>query len=197
MRGKDQKLWIDLETSGLDRKKHGVVQIAGAIEINYKLINTFNYTMRLFPGDRISKKSIETHGFTIDDIKKFIPPHNQFIQIVKMLREYVDPGDKRDKFTMFAYNADFDYGFLRTWWEKNNSPFFGSYVWYPPVDVMTKAAEVLQPERHLLKNMKLKTVAKYLGINVDESKLHDAFYDIELTRDVYHRLLYHDGTPPF
>ena len=42
--------------------------------------------------------------------------------------------------------------------------------------------------------MKLKTVAKYLGIEVDKSKLHDAWYDIEITRQIYAKLLIH---PPF
>ena len=29
------------------------------------------------------------------------------------------------------------------------------------------------------------TVARQLGMEIDESKLHDAVYDIELTRSVY------------
>jgi DNA polymerase-3 subunit epsilon len=34
-------------------------------------------------------------------------------------------------------------------------------------------------------DFKLKTVAKELGLWVDETRLHDAEYDIELTRSVY------------
>ena len=34
-------------------------------------------------------------------------------------------------------------------------------------------------------DFKLKTVAKQLGIIVDESKLHDAKYDIILTKQIY------------
>lgn len=34
-------------------------------------------------------------------------------------------------------------------------------------------------------NFKLATVSKALGIEVDDSKLHDAEYDILLTRQIY------------
>lgn len=40
-------------------------------------------------------------------------------------------------------------------------------------------------ERASLVNFKLMTVAKYLGHDVEEDKLHDALYDIELTEKIY------------
>jgi DNA polymerase-3 subunit epsilon len=36
-----------------------------------------------------------------------------------------------------------------------------------------------------MENFKLCTVAKHFGIVTDEEKLHDAFYDIQLTRAIY------------
>jgi DNA polymerase-3 subunit epsilon len=36
-----------------------------------------------------------------------------------------------------------------------------------------------------MKDFKLMTVAQEVGLVVDESRLHDANYDIELTRGVY------------
>ena len=189
MRGKDQHLWVDIETSGLDPIVNGIVQIAGAIVIDGFTVKTFNYPCRLLSGDKLTKKSTEVHGYTMDDIRKFPPAHDQFITIVKMLREYVDPADTLDKFTMYGYNAVFDYTFLRNWWDKNDSPYFGSYVWFPPIDVMNKAAEELQGvDRTTIRSFKLRTVAKYLGLPIDTKRLHDAQYDIEMTRWVYHKL---------
>ena len=129
MRGRSQELWVDTETSGLIPGVHGIVQIAGYIKIDHKIEETFDFKCRLIKGDKISKRSIQSHGFTKEEIRKFPKAHIQFTKIVKLLREYVDPADKRDKFTMYAYNANFDYDFLRAWWEKNDSPFFGSYVY--------------------------------------------------------------------
>ena len=39
-----------------------------------------------------------------------------------------------------------------------------------------------------MEDFKLKTVAKQLGIEIDESKLHDAEYDIYLTMEI-HRIV--------
>lgn len=40
-----------------------------------------------------------------------------------------------------------------------------------------------------MENFKLMTVAKTMGIEIDENKLHDATYDIELTRDIFYRII--------
>jgi len=50
---------------------------------------------------------------------------------------------------------------------------------------MVLAAEHLKERRGLMADFKLKTVAQFLGIEIDESKLHDAVYDIKLTREIY------------
>ena len=36
-----------------------------------------------------------------------------------------------------------------------------------------------------MENFQLKTVAKFLGVEVDETKLHDAEYDIYLTIEIF------------
>lgn len=46
-------------------------------------------------------------------------------------------------------------------------------------------AQILQPVRHELPNFKLASVAKHSGIAVDENRLHDSQYDIELTRELW------------
>ena len=43
--------------------------------------------------------------------------------------------------------------------------------------------------RPTMENFKLMTVAKTVGIQIDESKLHDAMYDIYLTREIYNRII--------
>jgi hypothetical protein len=46
-------------------------------------------------------------------------------------------------------------------------------------------AQILQPVRAELSNFKLASVARYCGIKVDDSRLHDSLYDIELTRGLW------------
>ncbi len=45
-------------------------------------------------------------------------------------------------------------------------------------------------QRHMMKDFKLHSVAAQFGIELDESKLHDAMYDIYLTYEVYKRLTF-------
>ena len=50
---------------------------------------------------------------------------------------------------------------------------------------MVLASEFLKNKRHGMKDFKLMTVAREVGIEIDEAKLHDATYDIMLTREIY------------
>jgi len=50
---------------------------------------------------------------------------------------------------------------------------------------MILASQYLIPRRAKMESFKLKRVALELGLEVDESRLHDAHYDIALTRSIY------------
>ena len=50
---------------------------------------------------------------------------------------------------------------------------------------MVLASNKLVERRAEMENFKLSTVAKFLGIQVSEDNLHDAFYDIYLTKAIF------------
>lgn len=103
-----------------------------------------------------------------------------------MLDKYVSKYDKKDKFFLAGYNnASFDNQFLRAWFLQNNDKYFGSYFWSNSIDIMVMATPYLAPKRAEMENFKQGAVAKTLGIQVDDSKLHDALYDIEICRAIY------------
>lgn len=66
--------------------------------------------------------------------------------------------------------------------------YFNSWFWIDTIDVMVLASNKFAKERHKFTDFKLSTVAQKLGIEFDETKLHDALYDIELTKKVYEKL---------
>jgi DNA polymerase-3 subunit epsilon len=85
-----------------------------------------------------------------------------------------------------GYNvASFDAQFLRGMFLQNNDVYFGSWFWSVPIDVIILAQNLLIEERSKMENFKQGTVAKYLGIDVDDTKLHDALYDIEICYKIY------------
>lgn len=53
---------------------------------------------------------------------------------------------------------------------------------------MVMAGFHLAEQRPDMPDFKLATVAQFMGIEVDETKLHDATYDLILTRGIFERL---------
>ena len=68
---------------------------------------------------------------------------------------------------------------------KRHDQYFGSWFWANSLDVLVLATQFLKGKRSQMANFQLKTVAAFLGIEVDESRLHDAEYDIDLTMQIY------------
>jgi len=55
-------------------------------------------------------------------------------------------------------------------------------------DVAKLARILLMEKRHQMPDFKLMTVAKFLGIEVDPEKAHDAMYDIDVTMRIFEML---------
>jgi DNA polymerase III epsilon subunit-like protein len=105
---------------------------------------------------------------------------------MKLLGKYVNKFDKKDKFFLVGYNnKGFDNDFMRNFFKQQGDNYFGSWFWAGAIDVMVLAADYLQEDMPNMVDFKLRTVAQHLGIKLDESKLHDALYDIDITKMVY------------
>jgi DNA polymerase-3 subunit epsilon len=200
MPNSEQKLlFIDVETTGVNPERNGLVQISGCVQIGDEVKESFDIFVRPYPQDEIELAALEVTGmnrrqFLLPDHpdhlavpgQNFEDPQEVFARMAAMLGQYVSKFDKSDKFQFVGYNAhSFDMPFMRRFWEKNGDRFFGSWFWYPCLDVMLVWAQILQPVRAELSNFKLATVARYCGIKVDDSRLHDSQYDIELTRELW------------
>jgi DNA polymerase-3 subunit epsilon len=99
----------------------------------------------------------------------------------------VDKYNKKDKFFLIGYNIGFDDSFMREMWRRNKDVYYGSWFWWPPIDVAVLACHYLKGERHRLENFKLSTLAEYLNIK-REGNAHDALSDIHITREIYKRV---------
>lgn len=182
-------IYLDTETTGIVCPESGLIQLAGAIEIDGEVVERFNFQVRPFPKDVVSNEALTINGVTDRELALRDRPGRVFSMFLSLLERYVDRFERSDKFHLVGYNARFDAEHLRAWFEKNGDKYFGSWFWHPAVDVMNFAATVLMGQRPDMGNFKLATVAEALGIPVDEEKIHDASYDIELTRLIFRRLL--------
>lgn len=185
--------FIDVETGGFDPEGCALLQIGGIIEYTEsgKLKEmSFNYHIKPFDSDQVDPKALAVNNLTKEQIERFASPITVYKKILNLWGNYVDCYDKRDKMFFIGYNShSFDMPFVREFFKKCGDKFFGSWFHYPSIDVMILAAEYLKDKRRWMPDFKLMTVADRLGIEVDKSKLHDAFYDIEITREVYRRVI--------
>lgn len=182
--------FFDLETTGLDYTKHGIHQISGEIVINGVTKESFDFKVQPFAGSIIEEEALKVAGVTKDQILSYPPMNEVYWQIVKMLSKYVDKYNRTDKFFLVGFNnSAFDNDFFRSFFDRNGDKYFGSWFWSNSFDVMVLATPVLAEKRPLMPNFKLATVAEWMGIIVDSEKLHDAGYDIFLTKAIFDKIM--------
>lgn len=179
-------LFFDVETTGLDYKIHGIHQLSGMLEVNGKVVESFDFKIKPAENLIIEESALKVSGATHEDLLSYPSEAEVYKQFIEMLGRHVNKFDKLDKAYLSGWNnAHFDNDFLRAFFTRNNDQYFGSWFWSNSLDVMVLAGEHLIEERSKLNNFKLMTVAQYLLGSIDESKLHDATYDIMLTRSIY------------
>lgn len=183
-----KKIFIDTETTGVNPKKNGILEIGIIIEID----NTCEkHLIECSPceGDVIDKKALQVNHILEKDIFKRTPPKIAYFELINILSKHVDRYNPQDKFFFFAYNAPFDFNFLRSWFFKNDDKYFGSWFFNPAIDVAVLAALYLRDERPRMFNFKQITVAPTLGIEVDKDKAHGAMYDTEIMKAIYDKIM--------
>ena len=185
---KKVQFFFDTETTGLDAWRNGMTQIACIILHNGKEVERFEAKINVFPNDLIDGAALQVTGENEAMIASYPAPGIVYPEVVKLFKRYVDPFNKHDKMFAYAYNASFDHQVLRCWMQKNGDKFFGSYFWMPVIDVMALAGEHLIESRPEMANFKQETVARAMGIEVDESRLHEALYDVELCVEIYRKV---------
>jgi len=200
-----KRVYIDVETTGLNPKTNSIWQIAGAVELYGEVVEKFNFRVRPILGKEITLGAFEGKGYRqpmLDEIEGYhqlttdeekLLAITQYINtfpypvaihagLLQTLEKYIGKYDPKDKAHLTAYNARFDSDFLRQWFYDLNDKYYGSWFFTVPLDVLQLATWHFEDVRAQLPNMKQVTVAQTLGIAVDESRLHDALYDVEIAQ---------------
>lgn len=182
-------LIYDLETTGLDKIKHGIHQISYKIftksNDGYKYTEIIDIKMRPAIEKEFDPKAMIS--VTKEEIlQRELSEKEGFKQFMNVVDSFIDKYSRTDKFHLVGFNnRKFDDDFLRQWFSENDSKYYGSYFWSDSIDLSAIASMLLRDQRKEMENFKLATVCKNLGIPVNETRLHDSKYDLELTIQLY------------
>lgn len=173
-------LYVDVETTGLDPVKHDVIQLAGIIEIDGTVKEEFEFKCQPHSLENCDPQALKIHGMDIATLLSFDSPRPVLGKLQDIWGKHVDKYNKADKFVLCGQNVPFDAGFLREWFRKCGDNYFGSWVHYQYLDLLS-ATMLMQMAGRTPKteNYKLATVCNSLGI---ELQAHDALADIRATR---------------
>lgn len=185
-------LFYDLETTGLDFRKHSIHQLSGVVDVDGRVVETFGIKLRPHPRAEIEESALSVCGVSEDEIRNYPPYEEGFTKFKSILQRYVDVYDKKSKAYLAGYNnSSFDNNFLRMLFDLCGDSFFAAYFFPESIDVMVLAGEHIrrtEGRRGSMPSFKLLRVCKELGIDVREGKAHDALYDVTLTRKLYKAL---------
>jgi len=178
-------LWFDTETTGLDPRKHDIIQLAAIVEIDGEIEAKKVWKCRPFNPESADPKALEIHGFTLEDLAKEMPPASMHFEFVSLMKQFVDPYKREDKFYPAGFNIKFDMDFLLNLFLNCDDNYFGS--WFNgytldayPLYAALKARGIIEPE-----NLRLETLAKMAGVKI---KAHDALSDILASREIYNNV---------
>lgn len=182
-------IWCDTETTGLSPDDSGAFQVAllaVVVEDNgNKVVHERMFMFNPLGGSILYHASAgEIHGYSEDDIRA-LPAEKEVIpNMVKFFNDIMTNYGKKpaEKMDFCGYNPKFDWGHL-----EQNLRRCG----YNILDYFSGKLHDVQDQAKLavrkgvigrLDNLKLTTVAKSLGVDMENA--HDAMCDIKATRKV-------------
>lgn len=180
-------MWIDTETTGIDTRDSAAFQVACVLVDNGQFVcercfflNPLSETIKYHEG------AGAVHGYSEERIKAFPPEKEQVPKIAEFFAEARDfwkkDGSKTEKMIIAGYNVSFDVEHLKALFERNGcrlEDYFLSVI--ADVFLQVKKAGV-QKALPYLPDRKLGTVAKHLGVNLENA--HNALADIKATREI-------------
>lgn len=189
----NKRLHFDVETTGLNSKEHCIVQLAGLIEIDGQIVDTFNFKIKPHRFDNISPEALKVTGLTIEELQTYPESSTVYFNLIKLFERYINRFDRSDKFIPIAYNGKFDMDFLEAFFLHNHDKYFGSWMSRYLLDPLALAKVFFMEGNIPIKDFHLSTVCAHFDISLNA---HDALEDVTAMRELYRRMIEELGITP-
>ena len=80
-----KKFIFDLETTGLDAVKNGIIQIAGIIDLGNDNKHKFDFKCKPFPGQILDPYALTVTSTTPEMIAGYVPPAKAYKALLSLL----------------------------------------------------------------------------------------------------------------
>jgi len=173
------KLYLDLETTGLDANKHGVCEISAFFDSPEKEL-IFSEIIKPFKDDVIDPIAMEYNGVDFSNGLDPIVAMEKFVDFLSENRKSVE-----EKFQFVGFNHSFDRRFLKSFFAKCGWQEETFDAWFSPkeydIDVFKIAKKKVKKE--LVENYKQTTLLKHFNIDIDMN-LSKGLRDILATKEL-------------
>lgn len=173
-------LTFDVETGGVDIENDRIITCFLRATDHGEIISEKSWIVD--PGVEIPKEASEVHGMTTEWVREH--GRKDVATVIKEIRDEIAWLGGQG-FIVCGYNHSFDLGILEHECVRHKvSPLDrGDYVYFDPLIVDRVVDKYRKGSR------KLMDVAKVYGVPIDESKLHDASYDVFVTEQLIPKVL--------
>lgn len=183
-------MWLDTETTGLETTDASAFELAFILVQNGVVICERDFYLNpLSETIKYNEDAGKIHGYTEEQIKAFPPEKEQVLKIADFLQSSVNlfklDGSRTEKLVIAGYNVEFDKKHLKALLARNGFNYDDYFIDTADVFEQVKRAGI-QKALPYLPDRKLGTVAKHLGVNLENA--HNALADIRATREVAKKL---------
>lgn len=193
----EQRLvFIDLETGGIDPKRHPIIQLAAvAINADLEVLEAYEAKLTFDPKKANTHSLRKNHYHPGSWANEAKPPELAAKEFSQFLRRHatVDAlsarGESFRVAQLVAHNAGFDGPFLAEWFDK-----LGMYL---PASRLILCTMQLAMWRFAIsplptpQNYKLATLCKHFGIHFHAASAHEALGDVSATVRLFQQLTKH------
>ncbi len=183
-------MWLDTETTGLETTDASAFELAFILVQNGVVICERDFYLNpLSETIKYNEEAGKIHGYTEEQIRAFPPEKEQVMKIAEFLMSSVNlfksDGSRTEKLVIAGYNVEFDKKHLKALLARNGFNYDDYFIDTADVFEQVKRAGI-QKALPYLPDRKLGTVAKHLGVNLENA--HNALADIRATREVAKKL---------